>query len=345
MTGALTWARLSYRQQRWELLLVALAVVGVVAAMVYFASTLGALRAASPDCLAGTGGAPVAFPDETGPPAACQAILEDYYATEGMASNLVSLAWAAPFGMGVLLGAPVVAREIDGRTAQLAWSLSRSRVSWLLRRIGFIALFALGLLTVLAVGSEFLAAAMQPDRTLDQDFTWFGRRGLPVVARGFGAIMIGVLVGAFIGRVLPAILASAAAIGLVFVGVSLVHDQWNRSEAVVQRFWDDGGTPVAFGFGALDVDYGLQRLDGEFVSYGEAYTSGLLNETYQDELGQVYASVADFEAGRVFGHDARLSIPGERYPELVLRDSGGAGLVGLLALGLTAVVVRTRAPR
>lgn len=29
MTGALTWARLSYRQQRWELILVVLAVAGL----------------------------------------------------------------------------------------------------------------------------------------------------------------------------------------------------------------------------------------------------------------------------------------------------------------------------
>jgi hypothetical protein len=31
VTGALTWARLSFRQQKWELLLVLLAVVGSAA--------------------------------------------------------------------------------------------------------------------------------------------------------------------------------------------------------------------------------------------------------------------------------------------------------------------------
>ena len=341
MTGALTWARLSYRQQRWELILVALGVAGTVAAMLYFASVIDGMVAASPECLAEGGN----FVDEFGPPAACQAALTAYYDAYNWGTNLVNLAWLAPFGIGVILGAPLVAREIDGGTAQLAWSLSRSRVGWLLRRIAFVTLFGLGLLVVLAVASGLLTAAMFPDRTLSEDFIYFGRRDLPVVARGVGAIMVGVLVGAIIGRVLPAVLASAFVIGLVFAGLSLGHDQWNRGEARIQRFYDDSGNSVPFDMGALDVDYGLQRPDGEYLSYSEAYTSGRLTETYQDEQGRVYASAEDLEAGRVFGYDVRLSIPGERYLALVLRDSGVAVLVGFVALGLTAAVVSRRRPR
>ena len=117
MSGALTWARLSYRQQRWELILVAVGVVGVAVAMVWFSGQLDGLRAASPECL----GVPIeeAFP-ESGPSVACQSILNDYSITQGLADNLLLLSFVAPFGMGVLLGAPLVAREIDGGTAQLA---------------------------------------------------------------------------------------------------------------------------------------------------------------------------------------------------------------------------------
>ena len=345
MSSLLIWVRIAFRQQRWELILVFVGVTGVAAGMLCFASTLEAIRAVSPECLAGAGiGSGFAFPDDTGPPVECQSLLEDFYSTQSMATNLMSMAWAAPFGLGVILGAPIVAREIDGGTAQLAWSLSRSRVSWLLRRIAFVALFALALLAVLAVASELLAAAIQ-QRDLDEDFAFFGQRGLPVVARGAGAIMIGTLVGAFVGRVLPAVLASVLVIGLVFVGLSLAHDRWNDGEAGIQRFWDEAGNPVPFDVGALDVDYGLQTPDGEFLSYGEAYERGLLTETFQDEQGRVYASAADLEAGKVFGHDVRLSIPGERYPELLIRDSAVAVVVGGAALGGTAAVVRRRRPR
>jgi hypothetical protein len=338
MTGALTWARLSFRQQRWELILVLLGVAATAVGMLYFASTLDGMRAASPECLASVGN----FLDTEGPPLACQATLTAYYEAEGMATNFVNLGWAAPFGMGVILGAPLVAREIDGGTAQLAWSLSPSRVGWLLRRIAFVTLLGLGLLAVLALTSGMLTEAIFPDRTLSEDFAFFGRRDLPIVARGVGAIMIGVLVGAVIGRVLPAILASALVIGLVFVGVTLAEDRWNQAEAVMQRFSPEFAN-AQFDVGALPVSYGLETADGEFLPYDQAYARGL-NPNFADEDGGWYASEEDLEAGRLIGYDAQLMIPGERYPELVLRHSALVVGLGILALGLAAIVVVRRRP-
>ena len=341
MSGALTWARLAYRQQKWELLLVVLGVLGAAAAMVYFATTLDSLRTASPECLAGIGGGFVGAEQEPG--VACQAITSQYFETESFASTLLYLSWAAPFGMGVILGAPLVARELDGGTAQLAWSLSRSRVGWLLRRIAFMALFGLVLLAILAVTSELLAAAIFPDRPLGEDFTWYGRRGLLVVARGAGAIAIGVLVGALIGRVLPAVLASAVVIGLVFAGVSLGLDQWNRVEATVERRHLEAFQPSDDELTALGVAYGIELVDGEFLSYNEAFDRGI-EANYGGVDGKVFESEAALQADRFIGYEAFLIIPGERYPELVLRDSGISVLVGAVALGMTGFVVSRRRP-
>lgn len=343
MTGALTWVRLSYRQQKWELLLVVLGVVGVVAAMLYFVSTLNGMRAASPECLAGIAGGYVGAERE--PAAACQAIASEYFQAEGTASTLLFIAWAAPFALGVIFGAPLVAREIDGGTAQLAWSLSRSRVGWLIRRTASIAVIVLVLLALLAITSELLAAAIFPDRPLGQDFTWFGRRGVLVVARGVGALALGVLVGAVIGRVLPAILAAAVVIGVTFTGVSFALDQWNRAEATVERRFleAEAGAPSELELTALPVAYGIETSDGEFMSYDEASERGLERD-YRDEDGAVYESEADLEAGRSIGHDAFLIIPGERYPELVLRDSAIAVLLGAAALGAAGTVVTRRRP-
>lgn len=337
MTGALTWARLSFRQQRWELILVVLGVAATALGMVWFASQFDGMLAASPDCL---GDVDANVFTDSGPPLACQAALNAYYETQGMASNFVNLAWAAPFGMGVILGAPLVAREIDGGTAQLAWSLSRSRVSWLVRRIAFVTVFGLVLLAVLAVTSELLTAAMYPERSLGEDFTNFGQRGLPLVARGVGAIMLGVLVGAVIGRVLPAVLAAALVIGLVFTGLTLAEDRWNLAEATVQRFDVEGGN---FDRAALAVSYGLETAEGEFLSHSEMNERGM-NPNFADEKGGWYASEEDLEAGRLLGYDAQLTIPGERYPDIVLRHSALAAALGVLALGLAALVVVRRRP-
>lgn len=337
----LTWARLSYRQQKWELILVAIGVAGVVIAMLYFVSTLNGMRALSPECLSGLR---AQMESPSGPPLACQAILDEWYQQQGFTSMLLTAARVAPFGMGVILGAPLVAREVEGGTAQLAWSLSRSRIGWLTRRVAFMALFVLALMAIVATASELLAAAVEPGRNLAEDFAFFGERGLPVVARGAGALMLGVLVGAVIGRVLPAVLVSAIVIGITFAGLSLGQEAWNRGEATIQRFSDDSGQPVPFDFAALDVDYGLQRPDGTYLGYNEAFESGLLSEIFQDEQGRIYSSAADLETGRVFGHDVRLVIAAERYPDLVLRDSLLWVLAGFAALGAAAVVVSRRRP-
>jgi len=343
VSGALTWARLSYRQQKWELLLVVLGVAGTAAAMVWLAIMLESLRAASPECLEGIADGFVGA--EQAPAVSCQGITSQYFETESFASTLLYLSWAAPFGMGVILGAPLVARELDGGTAQLAWSLSPSRIGWLLRRIAFIALFGLALLAVLAVTSELLAAAIFVDRPLGEDFTWYGRRGLLVVARGLGTIALGVLVGALIGRVLPAVLAAAVVIGVVFAGVSLGLDQWNRAEATIERRFleAEAGAPSNLELTALGVAYGIELVDGEFLSYSEAYDRGV-EANYGGVDGKVFESEADMEAGRFIGYDAFLIIPGERYTELVIRDSVVALLIGAFALALTGLVVGRRRP-
>lgn len=339
VSGPMTWARLAFRQQRWELVLVVLAVAGLVGCMLWFANTLDAMRAANADCLAGVRGGFLTRE----PPAACQAIVSGYLNSHGEASVLGWVVWGAPFALGVILGAPLVAREIEGRTAQLAWSLSRSRAGWLLRRAAFVALFALALLAVLSLTNELLTAAMLPDRSLGEDFTSFGRRGLPVVARGLAAIMIGVLVGALIGRVLPALLASAIVIPLVFTGLSFGHDQWNRADATLQRRNLEAAEPAEAERTGLGVAYGVEMLDGRFLTYDEASASEVApNLSVAGD--KVYASEADIAADRFIGYNAWLMIPGGRYSELVLRDSAVAALVGVATFGITAGVVRRRRP-
>jgi ABC-type transport system involved in multi-copper enzyme maturation permease subunit len=331
MTGALTWARLGFRQQRWELILVALGVAAVAIGMLWFASQLTGMRAASPDCVP---------PAAAGP--ACQAALNAYSQAEGLALNLLLLSFGAPFGIGVLLGAPLIAREIDGGTAQLAWSIGRSRTWWLLRRIAFVTLFAVLALGILAITSEILAAALAPERNLASDFAWFGRRGWLIVARGVGALMLGMLVGALIGRVLPAILAAGLVLALAFTGLSVAQDRWLESLAQTSRMnYNDANSTRDPG--ALVLNTGVELASGEILTWPELEGRGL-EITYIDEQGWLYASEQDMQEGNVLGYDVEFAIPGPRYGD-VLAVVGAASIgVGLVALGLTAVVVHQRRP-
>lgn len=332
IAAALTWLRLSYRQQRWELILVAIGTAFLAVAMLWFAAQLREAYAGNTGCIEA---ATTAAPTVT-----CQAVLERFYSTASIAGNLPQVAWLAPFGMGVLLGAPLVAREIDGRTAQLAWWMSASRVSWLLRRVAFVVIFVVALLGVVAWTSEILVAAIEPTRTLGQDFTFWGQRGPILVARGIGALMVGMLVGAMMGRVLTSVLAAAFVVCLIFIGLALAQDLVLRSEAVPQRMDPMDAVPTR---ASLVIDYGLETLDGEVISYQEAFERGM-TYGYIDEQGRQYASEADLHAGRVMGYDVQLVVPAARYAAVVEREGIAAVALGLVALGLTALVVTRRRP-
>ena len=332
MTGALSWARLSFRQQRWELILVAVGVALTAAAMLWFAQQLRDLTVANPAC---AGGDTLV--------AGCGAIGERISETRDTATRLLYLSFAAPFGMGVLLGGPLVAREIEGRTAQLAWTLAPSRVSWLLRRIAFVALFALLALGVLAVASELLSATLAPGVDFAHDFQWIGRRGWLVVARGVGALGIGLLVGAALGRVLPAILAAALLIALAFTGVSLLQDRWLDSVAVITRTDRATGMFQDPAPGALYVGAGIETPDGTTYTWEEANDRGI-EATYIDEHGEMFASEADMRAGRALGRDIQFLVPGSRYPEAVGRDAAMSLGIGAVTLGGAGLLVRRRRP-
>jgi hypothetical protein len=147
------------------------------------------------------------------------------------ARSALSLSWGAPFVMGVVLGVPLVSRELEHRTAGMAWTLSRSRTIWLAGRVAFLGLVLIGLLVVVAVASEVLASALLPTASLDSDFTWYGRRGGLIVARGVASLGLSVLVGAALGRLGPGLAAFASV--LVFTALSVAMDRWVETDAVL----------------------------------------------------------------------------------------------------------------
>jgi hypothetical protein len=191
------------------------------------------------------------------------------------------------------------------------------------------------LLLVVAVMGEVLASAEIPTRHLDRDFAWYGRRGGLLVVRGLASFGIGVLVGAWLGRVMPALLVGIVATVLIFSGISLGMDRWIEGDATVAAYGgpDEGGRYLG------------QRVllpNGELIDYGELQRRGLSFEAMQDDL--IYAKPEDVgHPERVIGRDRQLLVPGKLYSQVVLREAGVVGgTAALLALAATWVVRRRR---
>jgi hypothetical protein len=324
-----SWLLLSFRLHRWEVVASALGTTALAGVMLWFTSQLRTLAASEPGC-----------PDPAAYVAGCEQFVQRFSNLADWARQLLSLSWCAPFGMGLVLGVPLVSREIEHRTAGIAWSLSRSRAWWLARRLAFLVLVLVGLLAVLAIVSDILASALMPTLTMDSDFTWYGRRGVLIVARGLAALGVGVLLGAAIGRLLPALLLAALASVLLFTVASLGMDRWLEADAVLRpamnasAFEKDGGRSLGSR---------IELPGGGVVTWTDLLRLGYSN-VQEDMDGRLHADPADLgRLEKVIGWDRELVVPGRLYPQIALRESGvmvGAG--GVLLLGAVIVVGRRR---
>lgn len=168
----------------------------------------------------------------------------------------MSIMGLLPFVLGVFGGIPVVARELEDRTAQTAWWLNGSRARWLAQRLVPI-LVVLGL----AIGLAALVAS-----SVAEDWVqWYGgersklvgTHGPLVVVRAFGAFGVGLAAGALLGRTFPAFVVSVALLLVVMVAAMGARDKW-LAQLPLEPLWartpagnwvPTGGEPRAVAWG------------------------------------------------------------------------------------------------
>jgi hypothetical protein len=136
------------------------------------------------------------------------------------------------------------------------------------------------------------------------------------------------LVGAAVGRQLPALLISGALIGFGVYGAFAVSDGWVQGDAEV-------GTYDQVAIGDKVLDSLVRTPEGEYISWDEAY------QRYGSELDTLNYDGTSSATGLSV---ATRYVPGEKYPAAVARLSGLLGLGGLAAIALTFVVVQRRRP-
>ncbi len=127
-----------------------------------------------------------------------------------------------PALVGLLLGVPLVGREIEGRHLALAWSLSGSRRRWLMTRLlPMLGLIVIGLGLVSVGTTSMVDARSLGDGSLADLATY----GNAMIARALMALGVGLLAGALVGRTLPAFLLGAAVmVGWGLAGGPILRD-------------------------------------------------------------------------------------------------------------------------
>lgn len=260
--------------------------------------------------------------------------LRPWYAAQEQAGATLGVSGFVPILAGALLGSVLVSREVEQRATRLAWWLGPSRWRWLMVRI----LLVGGLLVVLLIAQGLAANALVGARSIDIDprmsLRNFGDRDIAIVARGLAIFALSVLVGAVLGRQLPALIVSVA------LALLLVDTLGN-----------------AFPFGApmqvtpapkrLEMSTSFQReADWSLGSGDRRRTDGLIFD-WDAVVAMAPRRVRDAELARWIEQRFELvdlSYGGEQLTEIELREAVPLGLVALLAFGAAFVVVERREP-
>jgi hypothetical protein len=310
---------LSWRLHRWELAFMVLACLALAGTSLYLAIDMRLLLAS---CAGGSiGGIPCASPF----------VFQDLHgATVGL---LMTLAGVLPFVVGLVLGVPLVARQLEHRTAQIAWALAGSRVRWLGWHAAPMAIATLILVSLPAFAADQMLRARWPHD--DVGFLEYGLHGVPLVMRAILALAIGIGIGAVIGRQLPALLVGAALALAAAVGLNLAVPLWVTADELTtttERELEET-VDVNARLGVRSVSSEYRMPDGTLISDEEA----------EAIIAAAYEAAGESEPDRAaLPQWVSYEIPPHRYPDVVLRESMAIAAATMLVVGATALMVRRR---
>lgn len=137
----------------------------------------------------------------------CADLASELFRGDGMIIDLVDLTVIVPLLFGIFWGAPLLAKELEDGTHNLAWTQSVPRRQWLRSTVTWALLAA-------ALWGGALAALVSwwryPENALDSRFAAFDIQGIVPVAYAVFAVALGIAVGSVVRRVLPALAITIA---------------------------------------------------------------------------------------------------------------------------------------
>ena len=312
--------RLALKLQRLELLLFVAAAVLLTAASLLIAWGASDARSSFDACFKAAGS-----------DAGCTTSpsLNDFSTFGGFAKLA---AFLTPFALGLILGIPVVAREIEGRTAGIAWTLSRSRTRWLFHRVSPLIVVVIVLDAAVGIGSEFVTRTNPfADLAANPGFADYTSRGVVLPVRAVVVLVLAIAVGAMVPRQLPALLLAVGATVALFVGLTIGMDTWMTAEAKPIPFSETRFGPFGDGPRIFDVAY-REDATGKVISMNDFY----------NQHGDV--ALPDGESDPPGFTQVAIGIPGDQWAVWVARESAILGVLALVGGGLATLVVARRRP-
>lgn len=266
-------------------------------------------------------------------PQSCRYGLNQLQENYGYTTPLLILLNFVPAAIGGFLGAPMLARELESGTWQLAWTQSTPRMRWLAYKIVVLALLSVAFTAALSGAVGWFRQPL--DLLGGFDITGFDLTGLVPMAYGLFAFAVGATAGTLLRRSLPAVAAAFAA----FVAVRIAVAGWMRPHFLAPINHVEAIIP---GSGHIPDSFGTPRdmiIDSGYIDADGRHITGLA------------AAIEENKAG-AFGADPTIYLHDHGYQQWVLYQPAGrfwtfqfieTGIfVGLSAALLALVVWRVR---
>jgi hypothetical protein len=322
-------ARLAFRLQRFEVIVAIAVAVTVAVSAVVVRARLDAVGVPASCWQAWVSSG---FSDIPGD---CNELIFRWGLINGEEAAKVTVAMVVlPFALGLLLGVPLVGREIEGGTAPTVWTLSRSRVRWLVGRLAPILLLLVVLSGLLAVTSDVVWSGRNPWQPLP-NFSDPGLHGWVLIPKALAVFGVALLVGAAIGRMLPAIVVALALSLILWTIDATVMDAWLQGEA------KQHAVPMS---STGNFDESLFP-GGTYFATAWVGPSGEILFSQEEAMALAPPGTAD---PATWAYDnvpqVQMGVPGSLYPAYQLTEGLLFGVVALGTLIVAFPVVQRRRP-
>lgn len=151
----------------------------------------------------------------------CTALTRTFTDRYTFVQLLLPFALVIPALVGVLWGAPLVAREVEHGTHRLAWMQSVSRRRWLLTKVAVLASATVVGLGALSLATSWWMQPLMDTRSRRFEPGIFDAVGVAPAAYGLAALLLGVAAGAWARKVVPAMALALVLFLALRVGVEL----------------------------------------------------------------------------------------------------------------------------
>jgi hypothetical protein len=155
----------------------------------------------------------------------CATVIGNFSHRDFLVQQVAIVLLVAPVLVGMFLGAPLVARELEHKTNQLAWTQGVSRTRWLATKlvlVGAACMACAGILSLMV--TWWFSPIDRANMISPLSASLFDRRDIVPIGYTAFAFVLGVAAGLLIRRTLPAMAATLVA----FIGTRLAVFDWVR---------------------------------------------------------------------------------------------------------------------